>query len=108
MRMKLTNEGVALNNEWYEKYCHENDKLGGNSAEGDFVDGWCIIDNSDYVKTLMDVCGLFIFGYDTSFNYTAVDMVDELIEEYGADDGAYDFTYAEIKAELLKYYTVED
>ena len=108
MKLKLTEQGVALNNEWYEKYCSENDKLGGNSAKGDFVEGWCIIDNSDYVKNLTDVCGLFIFGYDSGFGWSAVDTIDEWIEDYGAADNAYGFSLKEIRTELLKYYVVEE
>lgn len=108
MKLTLNDAGKKLYDKWWENYCQENDRMGGNSAEGDFVEGWSIIDNRDYVKTLTDVCDLFIFGYDTGFRWTAVDSVDEFIEDYGVDDGAYGFTYAEIRAELLKYYMVED
>lgn len=107
--MKVNEQGIRLNNEWYEKYCRENDRLGGNSAEGNFVEGWSIIENTDYVKTLTDVCGLLLFGYESCFanKSYAVDTVDEWIEQYGADDKYFGFTLAEIKVELLKYYTVE-
>ena len=106
--MKLNAKGVALNNEWYEKYCYENDRLGGNSADGDFVEGWCIIDNTDYVKTLTDVCGLLIYGYEhTSRTCYAIDTIEEWIAEYGEDDKWYGFTLAEVKEELLKYYEEE-
>lgn len=104
MRMKLTNEGVALNNEWYEKYCHENDKLGGNSAEGDFVEGWCIIDNGDYVKTVKDVCGVLVFGYEAN----ALNALEDWFYGCADDYEIYGFTYDEIKAELLKYCIAED
>lgn len=102
--MKLTKQGVALNNKWYENYCRENDRLGGNSAECNFVEGWSIVDNTDYIKNLTDVCGLLIFGYETGFGWTAVDEIDGWIAEFGEDETVYGFTHAEIRAELLKYY----
>lgn len=98
--MKLNAEGKKLYDIWYQNYCKENDNLGGNSAEGDFVEGWSIVDNTDYIKTLTDVCGLLIFGYDED----AIGTVDEWIEIYGSTDKAYGFTYTEIRAELPKYF----
>ena len=53
--MKLNAKGKEMYNIWEKHYCNENDKLGGNSASGDFVEGWCIIDNNKYVKTLTNV-----------------------------------------------------
>ena len=97
--MKMNIKGKELYKLWEQKYYTENDKLGGNSAEGDFVEGWSIVDNTDYIKTLSDVCGLLIFGYDND----AVNTVDEWMEIYG-NEKAYGFTYEEIKVELLKYF----
>ena len=97
--MKLNSKGKELYDLWYQNYCKENDKLGGNSADGDFVEGWSIIDNTDYIKTLTDVCGLLIFGYDNDAVYT----VEDWIKHYG-NETAYGFTYEEIKTELLKYF----
>lgn len=98
--MKLNEKGKKLYDIWWKNYCKENDNLGGNSAEGDFVEGWCIIDNDDYVKTLTDECGLLIFGYDSP-----VCIVDEWIYEYGANDKIFkSYTCADVKAELLKYF----
>ncbi len=104
--MKLNEKGNELYNIWEQNYCKENDNLGGDSANGDYIEGWCIIDNYNYVKTLTDECGLLIFGYDES----AIDTVDEWIEMYGADDVIFNdatgkgYTCAEIKKELLKYF----
>ena len=97
--MKLNSKGMELYKLWEQNYYKENDKLGGNSAYGDFVEGWSIIDSSDYVETLTDVCGLLIFGYDND----AVGTVEDWIETYG-NERAYGFTYEEIRAELLKYF----
>lgn len=103
--MKLNNLGKKIYDEWYEKYCAENDRLGGNSSCGDFVDGWCIIDNIDYIKTKDDAVGLMIFGYD---GY-ALDVVNEWIDDEFVkyDSKVYDymnFTFAELIEELKKYY----
>ena len=98
--MKINEHGKELYDIWYQNYCKENDNLGGNSANGDFVEGWSIIDNTDYIKTLTDVCGLLIFGYDNE----AIDVISEWIEIYGGMGKAYGFTYEEIKTELLKYF----
>ena len=102
--MKLNTKGEELYDIWEQNYRTENDKLGGNSADGDYVEGWCIIDNDDYVKTLTDECGLLIFGYYDN----AIDVVNEWIELYGENDIIFEgYTCAEVKAELLKYFEVE-
>ena len=99
--MKLNAKGEELYNIWEQNYYKENDRLGGNSTEGDFVEGWCIIDNNEYVKTLTDLCGLWIFGYDTD----ALWHIDECIEMYGADDVIFgNYTCEDIKIELMKYF----
>ena len=106
LSMKLNAKGNELYKIWEYNYYKENDNLGGNSAEGDYVEGWCIIDNDDYVKTLTDECGLLIFGYDEY----AIDTIDEWIKDWGADDVCFtdvngkSYTFAEVKAELLKYF----
>lgn len=98
--MELNEKGKELYDIWEQNYYKENDKLGGNSIERDFVEGWCIIDNDNYIKTLTDECGLLIFGYDN-----AIDQVDEWIEMYGADDVIFqNYTCADVRNELLKYY----
>ncbi len=104
--MKLNDKGNELYDIWYANYRKENDNLGGDYANGDIVEGWCIIDNNDYVKTLTDECGLLVFGYDDN----AINVIDEWIEDYGADDVCFTdidgktYTFAEVKAELLKYF----
>lgn len=104
--MKLNAKGKELYKIWEHNYHKENDNLGGNYANGDIVEGWCIIDNDDYVKTLTDECGLLVFGYDDN----AINTIDEWIEDWGADDVCFTdidgktYTFAEVKAELLKYF----
>lgn len=100
--MKLNRAGLKLYDVWQEKYFKENDRLGGNSAEGEFVDGWCIIDNSDFIKSITDDCGLMIFGYDEN----AIDHIAECIDMYGADDVCSElgYTFGDLKNELEKYF----
>lgn len=98
--MKLNKKGRELFDIWQRNYCKENDKLGGNSANGDFVEGWCIIDNFDYIKNITDECGLLIFGYDDD----AISVVDEWLEEGDCEIGNLGFSYTDVKNELLKYF----
>lgn len=98
--MKLNKQGWELYKIWEQNYYKENDKLGGNSADGDFIEGWSIIDNIDYIKNITDECGLLIFGYGED----AIDTVDEWLK-YGDDTvGSFDFTYINVREELLKYF----
>lgn len=99
--MKLNEKGKALHDMWWENYKKENDNLGGNSADGDYIEGWCIIDNEDYIKTITDECGLLLFAYDENvFN-----ILDEWAEDCGETDNCCaGFTIAEVRNELLKYF----
>lgn len=102
--MKINNKGRELYNTWEKHYCNENDNLGGDSKSGYFVEGWCIIDNDEYVKTLDDICGLMLFGYDEH----AIDQADEWIRLYGQDDKIWNgYTCLEIKNELLQYFILD-
>ena len=79
--MKMNDKGKELCEIWRQNYYKENDKLGGNSVEGDFVEGWCIIDNYEYIHNLNDECGLWLYGYDEN----ALAEVEDAIERYGED-----------------------
>ena len=99
--MKLNEKGKELYKVWEQNYYKENDLLGGNSAEGDLIEGWSIVDNNDYIKNITDECGLLIFGYGE----WAIETVEEWIDKWGNDTiGLFDFTYADVIKELLKYF----
>lgn len=85
---------------WESIYCEENDRLGGNSENGEFVDGWCIIENDDFIKTLDDVVGLYIFGYGED----ALGTIDEWIERYGEEDRCFKFKLIDVMHEMEKYF----
>lgn len=98
--MRLNKDGEKLREIWEDNFYRENDRLGGNSADGDFVDGWIIIDNDEYVKTLTDECGLLIYGYDDPLQ-----VVDEWIRDFGKDDVVINgYTLEDVRNELLKYF----
>ena len=99
--MQLNKKGWELWETWHKLYHAENNKLGGDSENGYFVDGWCIIDNTEYIKNITDQCGLLIFGYD---DY-AIDTVTEWIEKWGNETiHPYEFTWADVIERLKQYY----
>lgn len=105
--MKLNAKGEKLRNIWQQNYFKENNKLGGDSANSNFVEGWSIIDNKEYVKTLTDFCGLMLYGYDDD---DCLWIADEWIEMYGensvifTDCNGKSYTCIEVKTELLNYF----
>ena len=102
MRYEHNKKGWELFNLWEQKYFEENDRLGGNSAEGDFVDGWCIIDTTDHIHNITDVCGLYVFGYDDD----AIWEVEDHIERFGNEEiwSGCGFTFEDLKQELKQYF----
>ena len=102
--MKLNDNGKRLYDIWEQNYWDENDKQGGDSASGIFVEGWSIVDTYDYIENITDECGLLIFGYDDD----AYNVVNEWIED-GLDGevGNLGFTYTDVRSELLKYFEVD-
>lgn len=103
MKMKMNAKGEELYDIWEQNYRKENDRLGGNSADGDYVEGWCIIDNDEYIKNITDECGLLIFGYYDDAMFT----VAEWIEDWGNERikiGSNYYTYEDIIKELSKYF----
>lgn len=99
--MKMNEKGKALYKIWEENYYKENDNLGGDSANGDLVEGWSIIDNFDYIHNLTDECGLWLFGYGEN----ALAEIEERIEKYGEYEiCVFDYTFEDLKKEMLKYF----
>ena len=100
--MQMKDNAWDLFDKWANIYNKENDKLGGNSQNNEFVEGWSIIEDTDHVKTLDDAVGLLIFGYDDN----ALSIVDEWIEtdENGEDADYLGFRLGDIKNKLENYY----
>ena len=103
--MKLNEKGWELYNIWAQKYVDENDRLGGNYENGDIVEGWCIIENSDFVKTPEDLVGLYLFGYDEQI-FNIIDEWKEHNEALGTNRvwDEIDMTIDEFEKEMEKYF----
>ena len=100
MRIRMKDCANLIYDKWEEKYWNELERLKNKYNDPDYQEGWCIIENDDFVKTLDDVVGLLIFGYDTN----ALGTIDEWIEIYGEDDTYFNFKLGDIKRELEKYF----
>ena len=102
--MKLNQKGIEAFKKWDKIYCAENDRLGGDSGNGEFIEGWCIIDDYEHIKSITDESELLIYGYETN----ALAMIEEWQElENATDTTIFDkklgFTFGELKAEINKY-----
>lgn len=104
MKVGINDKGKTLQ----DKMCslHESviQKMRIELNNDDYDEGWTVIDNDDYIKTLEDEIALLLYGYD---GY-AVDVVQEWINEYGADDyidiNGKLYTHREVYDELMKYF----
>lgn len=102
--MKINDKGIALQN----KMCalHESviRKIRIERNDDDYDEGWTVIDDDDYIKTLEDEIALLLYGYD---GY-AVDVVQEWMCQYGAYDyiniNGKLYTNKEVYDELMKYF----
>lgn len=103
---KLNKAGRKLFNEWDRKYRAELARLQKELNDPEYTEGWCIIDNYDYVKTVSDEVGLLVFGYDDNL----MAMFDEwremftddyvfLIDEYGVG-----YKIGEVEELARKYF----
>lgn len=98
--MQIKDNAIPIFDKWENLYYQENDKLGGDSQNKDFVEGWCIIENDTYIKTLDDAVGLLIFGYDDD----ALSTVNDWIETDGEDASYLGFRLGDIINKLENYY----
>ena len=104
-KVTLNDEGWELWNKWAKIYVEENDRLGGNSAEGDYVDGLCILE--PLAKTVEDVCRVLIYGEDCSVLYCISDCI--YYEPEGINAEWYSgcgFTIKDVLDETRKYLKV--
>ena len=103
MTVKMKKIANPIYNEWETKYHNELKRLQKEKNNPNYFEGWCIIENDGFVKTLDDVIGLIIFGYDDN----ALGIIDEWIEDYGEDDTYFGFKLIDIMHELEKYFEWE-
>ena len=96
----MKDTALPIYNEWEEKYLNELERLKKEYNDPEYHEGWCIIENDCFVKTLEDVVGLLIFGHDCN----ALGTIDEWIEIYGENDTYFGFKLVDIMHELEKYF----
>jgi hypothetical protein len=106
VRNNMNKEGQKLFNKWEKVYESELNKLRKEMNDEDYIEGWCIIDDYEHVKTIEDEVGLLIFGYDDYLpNY-----FDEWREHYDEDEVFFtdfygkDYTLKEVEELAMKYY----
>ena len=100
MSAKMKEIANPIYEEWEAKYHNELKRLQEEKKDPDYHEGWCIIENSNFVKTLDDVVGLLIFGYDDN----ALGTIDEWIGEWGENDLYFGFKLVDIMHALEKYF----
>ena len=100
--MQMKDNASPIFDKWANIYYQENDKLGGDSQNNDFVEGWSIIEDTAHVKTLDDAVGLLIFGYDDNALSTVEDWIET--DENGEDAEYLGFRLGDIKNKLENYY----
>lgn len=101
--VKMKDIAKPIYDEWEEKYWNELERLKIEKNNPDYHEGWCIIENDSFIKTLDDAVGLLIFGYDDN----ALGTIDEWIKIYGEDDTYFGFKFVDIMHELEKYFEWE-
>ena len=99
----MNKKGFELYKKWEAIYYKELERL--QKEDPDFEEGWCIIDNDNFVKTADDLVGLLLFGYD--------DNIFNVIDEWkkydlvGGTDRLYDnidLTVDELAERLKEYF----
>lgn len=103
---KLNNAGWKVFNDWDKKYNAELERLRKELNDPEYMEGWFIIDNYDYVKTVGDEIGLLVFGYDDHLMW----MFDEW-REMGFDKEVFfrdsygvNYTLDEVEHIASKYF----
>ena len=103
--MKLNKKGWELFDEWESKYWNELERLKKEKNNPNYHEGWCIIENDDFVKTPEDLVGLYLFGYDEHI-FDIIDEWKETFELSGSDNvwDGIDMTFGEFEKEMKKYF----
>lgn len=74
--MKLNAKGWKIFDKWDGIYADELERLRKEKNDSDYIEGWCIIDDDDHVKTIDDAIGISIFGDDDYAIYHIMDCVE--------------------------------
>lgn len=100
---KMNAAAEELYKKWENIYHQELERLRKEKNDPEFHEGWCIIENDNFIKSLDDVVGLLIFGYDDNALYT----VGMWIDDDGEEDTYWGYRLKDIYSELEKYYREE-
>lgn len=105
---KLNYAGVELYQAWEREYYHELDRLRKELNNPEYEEGWSIIDDCDYVKTVSDEVGLLVFGYDDNLMWFLNEWKEVWNESekgiFFTDAYGIDYTVGEIEYLAKKYY----
>lgn len=100
---KMNAAAYELYIKWENIYHQELERLRKEKNDPEYHEGWCIIENDNFIKSLDDVVGLLIFGYDDNALYT----VCMWINDNGEEDTYWGYRLKDIYSELEKYYREE-
>lgn len=99
-------KGWELFKKWEAIYEKELQLLREEMNDPEYEEGWSIIDDYDFVKTIDDEIGLLVFGYDDGIDYY-FDFWEQhggLNEVCFTDIDGNDYTFAEVKERIVPYY----
>lgn len=99
--------GKALYNKWDRIYRGELQRIRAERNDPEYIEGWCIIDNYDFVKTLEDEVGLLIFGYDDGLPQMFENQWPKIYREdeyFFTDINGKDYTLKEVKEKCKLYF----
>lgn len=105
--MKLNDKGWELYYKWESIYEAELKRLQEERNDPDYFDGWCIIDNSDFVKNIDDLVGLLCFGDD---DHAIWNIVDQIYNWGCGADSEYAFgtSYRQLIDLLKPYFDISE
>lgn len=101
---KLNEKGWKKFNEWNAIYEKELERLRVELNDPDYFEGWCIIDNYDFVKTIEDEIGLLIFGYDESIGWYFDEWDNYADDVCFRDINGKEYTFKEVEEAMQPYY----
>jgi len=94
--MRLNEKGKQLYDKFENFYVTELERLRKEKNDPEYIEGWCIIDNNNYVQDIEDEIGLLIYGYD--------EFVFDVLSDWENVEYAFGLTGKEIKQKLEEYY----
>lgn len=102
---KLTKQGWEKFHEWEKIYDAELKRLQEELNDPDYFEGWCMINNYDFVKTLDDEVGILIFGYEEAIGWYFDEWEKYKDEVCFTDINGVNYTFQEVENAVIPYYT---